>query len=140
MDITCGTFLFDKNNLLLIGKASGGGNWSIPKGLLDEGEELIDCAVREFVEETGIVLNALDVKFIGTEPYKNKKKVLYAHICQSNKDKDEFTTPICHSMVEIDGREPFPEMECFEWVTIDVALSKLHHTQIEVLKNIILEK
>ena len=30
------------------------GAWTIPKGMVDEGEEPLDAAVREFVEETGI--------------------------------------------------------------------------------------
>jgi predicted NUDIX family NTP pyrophosphohydrolase len=30
------------------------GVWTIPKGLVDDGEEPLDAAVREFTEETGI--------------------------------------------------------------------------------------
>ena len=32
------------------------GAWQIPKGKIDEGEELLDAALREFEEELGVVL------------------------------------------------------------------------------------
>ena len=31
-----------------------GGHWSCPKGIREEGEDLLECAEREFTEETGI--------------------------------------------------------------------------------------
>jgi hypothetical protein len=31
--------------------------WGFPKGLLDENESVIDCAMREFEKETGIFIN-----------------------------------------------------------------------------------
>ncbi|RQO31371.1 NUDIX hydrolase [Taibaiella sp. KBW10] len=30
------------------------GKWDLPKGKLDEGEEIKDCAIREVIEETGL--------------------------------------------------------------------------------------
>ena len=33
------------------------GAWSIPKGLADEGEDLLAAAKREFLEETGVAVD-----------------------------------------------------------------------------------
>ena len=33
------------------------GAWSIPKGLADEGEDLLEAAKREFLEETGMTID-----------------------------------------------------------------------------------
>lgn len=41
----------EKQEILLIFRR---GNWDLPKGKLDEGEKLEDCAVREVEEETGL--------------------------------------------------------------------------------------
>ena len=58
--ITCGIYLFDANNLLLIQHPTGFRPtvWGVPKGRPDAGEEnLFEVAKRELFEETGIVLD-----------------------------------------------------------------------------------
>lgn len=54
------------------------GVWSIPKGLMDEGEDPLSAARREFGEETGIVLDAPDSAFIplGEVRQKGGKRVV----------------------------------------------------------------
>lgn len=46
-----GLVLNEAGELLLIFRR---GKWDLPKGKLDEGESIEDCAVREVMEETGI--------------------------------------------------------------------------------------
>lgn len=41
----------EKDELLMIFRR---GKWDLPKGKLDEGESIEDCAVREVMEETGL--------------------------------------------------------------------------------------
>lgn len=41
----------EKDELLMIFRR---GKWDLPKGKLDEGESIEDCAVREVIEETGL--------------------------------------------------------------------------------------
>lgn len=46
----------EKNELLMISRED---HWDIPKGHLDEGETLEECAIREVEEETGV--SSLDI-------------------------------------------------------------------------------
>ena len=46
-----GLVLNEKNELLMIFRR---GFWDLPKGKVDEGETLEQCAVREVKEETGL--------------------------------------------------------------------------------------
>lgn len=67
-------YSFDKKILLIFRR----GKWDLPKGKLDEGEDLVECALREVREETGLdFLNYLD--FISTSYhtyYENGKHIL----------------------------------------------------------------
>ena len=67
-------YSFDKKILLIFRR----GKWDLPKGKLDEGEDLVECALREVREETGLdFLNYLD--FISTSYhtyYENEKHIL----------------------------------------------------------------
>ncbi len=47
-----GLVLNDRGELLMIFRR---GKWDLPKGKLDEGETIEDCALREVREETGLV-------------------------------------------------------------------------------------
>lgn len=46
-----GLVLNEKNEILVIFRR---GKWDLPKGKLDEGEKIEDCAIREVMEETGL--------------------------------------------------------------------------------------
>lgn len=50
---------------------SARGDWTFPKGKLDEGETFEECALREVFEETGLVCDV--VRFIGTTSYVHRK-------------------------------------------------------------------
>ena len=60
--ISCGVVLIYQEKILLVKhtKAYGGG-YSIPKGGLEKGEDIRSCALREFIEETGIILQDEDI-------------------------------------------------------------------------------
>jgi mutator protein MutT len=55
--------LCKRNNL-----GSFPGMWSIPGGKLEEGETTQEAAKREFVEETAINIDDLEINFIGLIP------------------------------------------------------------------------
>ena len=60
----------DDNDILLIFRR---GKWDLPKGKLDPGESLIDCALREVIEETGLK-NLTLIGKIGSSSYCYKEK------------------------------------------------------------------
>ena len=63
-------------------------DWSYPKGKLDEGETLEDCALREVLEETGLVFRL--GRFLGHTEYhdrKNRPKVVAYWVMTVERDE-----------------------------------------------------
>jgi predicted NUDIX family NTP pyrophosphohydrolase len=101
------------------------GVWTIPKGLVDPGEELIAAALREFTEETGFVAHT---PFITLAPVKQKSgKVVHAFACEGDFDPDKLA---CNTF-EIEWppksgkRKSFPELDRVAWLGLDTAREKM---------------
>jgi predicted NUDIX family NTP pyrophosphohydrolase len=105
------------------------GAWSIPKGLADEGEDLLAAANREFLEETGATVEG---EFLDLGAHKQpggKIVVAWAH-------ESEFDPALLKSntfAIEWPPRSgktaEFPEVDRAAWFSIDEALEKINKGQ-----------
>lgn len=60
--VSCGVVVISNGRILLVKQAMEyGGLFSIPKGGLEEGEDIRSCALRELKEETGVTLRDSDL-------------------------------------------------------------------------------
>ncbi len=106
------------------------GYWGIPKGLIEENEDLLVAAKREFEEETGIKpfgkLIPLD-----TVVQSNNKEV-HAWAFESENDKP---IEIASNTFEMEWpphsgkKEKFPEVDIGEFFTIEQAKIKMYSAQ-----------
>ena len=97
--------------------------WQILKGHMENGEDPIECAVREFSEESGIPQNYLpknQLINLGTIPMENSRKLVCYGIDLT--DSKTFDAIHFHSN-QIDSRhyialnhgKPYPEIEAYNW-------------------------
>jgi predicted NUDIX family NTP pyrophosphohydrolase len=105
------------------------GAWSIPKGLADEGEDLLAAAKREFLEETGM---AVDGEFLDLGAHKQPSgKTIAAWACEG--DFDPATLKSNTFSLEWPPRSgrmaEFPEVDRAAWYSIDDALVKISKGQ-----------
>ena len=133
-DISAGILPFRRRGALEVLLAHPGGPywakkdaaaWTIPKGLVDPGEELLAAALREFTEETGFVAHE---PFVPLAPVKQKSgKVVHAFACRGDFDPDK----LVGNTFEIEwppksGKlQSFPEIDRVEWFGLDAAREKM---------------
>ncbi|MFN6373932.1 MAG: NUDIX hydrolase [Chitinophagia bacterium] len=75
-----GGMVFNSKRELLMMKRKG--KWDMPKGKLDDGETMEDCAIREVIEETGLsplqLIKKLQTTY-HTYPYQGKTALKPSH-------------------------------------------------------------
>ena len=104
--------------------------WSIPKGLLSPGEEPLAAAVREFEEETGLLVEGT---FIALTPRKQPSgKVVQAFALEHDLDASAIRSN--SFSMEWPPRsgclQSFPEVDRAAWFSMEVARVKLHRGQV----------
>lgn len=115
MEISAGILVYrldkDKNIQVLLGKMGGPrwikksiGAWNIPKGHIEKDENLLDGAIREFMEETSLQIDIGDIlnkKYLGISKTSFGKVVhIYAIERDYTGSPDLFKVDILSNMCE----------------------------------------
>ena len=110
------------------------GQWTIPKGEAEEGEELVSVARREFAEETGHEIPDTQLIHLGEIRQKSGKLVL-AWAAEGDLDSaTAFSNTYEMEWPPRSGRiEAFPEIDRVEWFQLDEARRKLKAAQVPFL-------
>lgn len=138
MIISCGIYLFNIDNKLLIEHPTGHkpNVWTIPKGRMDGNEvDYFEVAKRELFEETNINLdthNIISVAEFDLVRYRETNKYLKGFYVKVNTDLSDIELK-CDSMVYRNGNPVFPEVDGYKWVSIDEAKSVLNVFQMSNL-------
>ena len=106
------------------------GAWTIPKGLVDEGEDHLATAKREFEEELGAPPNGVAYLELGEIRQKGGKTVV-AFAFEGDLDSSAITS----NTFEANGRT-YPEIDRAQWFSIDVARTKINQAQAELLQRL----
>ncbi len=110
------------------------GAWTIPKGEIEPGEDMLEAAKREFEEETGITPSG---PFIALTPIKQKGgKIVHAWAFQGDCD----TSAVVSNTFRMEwppksGRQmEFPEMDRAEFFDVATAGQKIKAAQMPLVK------
>lgn len=126
--VSCGAVTYRVENgktyVLLIKQFSNNDSWGIPKGHVNDGETLEDCAVREVREETGVTV-------------KLGERLPDCHARLKNEDK----TVVSYLATVVGDHEPKhddPDNEVADaqWIPID-QLPKVHAYQQQLVATVV---
>ena len=99
--------------------------WTIPKGLVESGDDLLSAARREFSEETNL---AIDGEVFALPPVNQKSgKVVHAFACEADIKLDTFAS----NTFEIEWpprsgrRQSFPEIDRIAYFVLPIAMKKI---------------
>ena len=115
-------------------KSKDAGYWSIPKGEIDGTEELLDTAVREFFEETGLHSNGPYVS-LGSIVQKGGKTV-HAWAFEGQEEPFDVNKSNTFEMewpLHSGKKMMFLEIDKVEFFTADAARKKIKEAQIELI-------
>lgn len=113
------------------------GAWSIPKGEVEEGEEMLKAAFRETEEETGVKLQENNP--LPLNPVKQKSgKVIYAFTQQTDVNIENIKS----NLFEMEWppksgkKQFFAEVDRSSWFSIEEAKKKIVPSQIPLIEQL----
>jgi 8-oxo-dGTP pyrophosphatase MutT (NUDIX family) len=115
--VSCGVVILNAQGDVLLCHATETTHWDVPKGAADPGESPREAALRELVEETGIVLPAARLKDLGRFVYRRDKD-LHLFAVRVSEDEVQLENCVCESYFPrySDGTM-IPEMDAYRWVS-----------------------
>lgn len=113
--LSCGLLVLNEAGELLVGHSTGNFIWDLPKGLMDEGEDPLTCALREAREEFGLKFPPDRLTDLGRHRYYAGKD-LHLFAVRTTTEETRLDDLQCTSFFEHPvSNKTMPEIDGFAW-------------------------
>jgi len=113
------------------------GAWSIPKGLIEEGEDPLAAAKREFSEELGLPVPDGDFIQLGAiEQHNNKSVAAWAVEADIDASQIKSNTFKAEWPPRSGKTQDFPEIDRAQWFSLSEAVKRVVRGQAELFKRL----
>ena len=112
------------------------GSWSIPKGEFGDGENPLDAAKREFLEETGQTIGA---NLIELAPIHQKGgKTVHAWAVEGDIDHETIVSNVfdLEWPPRSGKKQTFPEIDRAAWFDLQTAKEKINSAQVDLINEL----
>jgi predicted NUDIX family NTP pyrophosphohydrolase len=110
------------------------GAWSVPKGLVEQGEDPEQAALREFTEETGFSVDSGDIFSLGSVTMRSGKEVMAWAAPGAVDPAQASSNLVTMEWPRGSGRViDFPEVDRVAWVSVEQAARLLNPAQVPFL-------
>ncbi len=110
--------------------------WTIPKGEINDNEDVFKAALREFEEETGIQPDGNFIELRTVKQNGGKQVFSWAVEQDLNADKIESNTFSMEWPPKSGKMKDFPEIDKAEWFDYENAVKKILKGQIPILEDL----
>lgn len=131
--LSCGLLVLNEYGECLVGHSAGSSHWDLPKGLIDEGESPLSCALREAQEEFGLRFPADRLVDLGRLPYYSGKD-LHLFAVRTTCSETPLDALHCTSFFEHPKTgQVMPEVDGFAWADERDLKRRLAHSMRRLL-------
>ena len=115
LPVSCGTLVVNPDGQLLLCHVTNTAKWDIPKGMQDPGESTLQAAMRELVEEAGIMFDSARFEDLGGFSYRRDKR-LHLYRVRVQDELGRLEQLVCTSFFPhpVSG-QPTPEADGYRW-------------------------
>jgi 8-oxo-dGTP pyrophosphatase MutT (NUDIX family) len=136
VSLSCGIILLNELDEVLLGHATWSKRWDILKGGIEPGETESDAAIREALEESGLLFVSSELRDVGRFEYRPDKQL---HLFVAKRSRVDVRLEDCRCTTffrhALTGRM-LPELDSFRWAASEAVAHMCNRKMAKIVQTV----